>query len=143
MFRKILFGLLLLGLTGVPLRAQFNSGSTGADGDFAPTADTRLNCPEPDCVFNFVTVNIPQNVTVTFNPSSLNTGVTILAQGDVTIAGNINLNGFNGAPRGSGGAGAPGGFRGGDGVRTGAGMAGLGPGGGRNTSAGAGGGGGF
>ena len=105
-----------------PVSAQaFSSGSTGADGAFAPTANTTVTLP-PSGVFNFTTVNIPPGVTVTFTPNSTNTPVTILASGDVTNAGTINLNGANGIPSGPtgllinpGGAGGPGGFAGGNG----------------------------
>lgn len=93
--------------------AAFDSGSTGADGEFAPTSNTVKQIPESG-IFNFTTVNIPSGITVTFTKNSQNTPVTILSTGDVTIAGTINLNGANGnyiIP----GAGGPGGFDGGQG----------------------------
>lgn len=105
------------------LSALFDSGSTGADGPFSPTVDTILALPA-DGVFNFTTVSIPAGVTVTFTPNTANTPVTFLATGDVTIDGDINLDGEDGAnmggtvfpvPLGSGGAGGPGGFAGGAG----------------------------
>ncbi len=91
--------------------AAFDSGSTGDDGEFAPTSNTTRQIPESG-IFNFTTVNIPSGVTVTFTKNSKNTPVTILATGNVTISGNINVNGENGnniMP----GAGGPGGFDGG------------------------------
>lgn len=123
--------------------ATFNSGSTGADGAFAPAADTVLTLP-PNGVFNFTTVNIPAGVTVTFNRNAANTPVTFLATGDVAIAGTIDISGQNGedgnsgnVPAGAGGKGGPGGFDGGwGGIPASAGIAakdagtGLGPGGG-------------
>ena len=77
-------GLLVLG-GGIAMAQTFNSGSTGADGPFSPTATTTLTLP-PSGVFNFTTVNIPSSVTVRFTKNAANTPVTILASGDVTIA---------------------------------------------------------
>lgn len=103
------------------LSAPFDSGSTGADGAFAPTADTILNVP-PSGVFNFITISIPTGITVTFASNSANLPVTILASGDVTIDGTLSANGQDGTsidttiltiPIGSGGPGGPGGFAGG------------------------------
>lgn len=123
--------------------ATFNSGSTGADGAFAPAADTVLTLP-PTGIFNFTTINIPTGVTVTFTRNAANTPVTFLATGDVTIAGTIDVSGQNGedgnsgnVPAGAGGKGGPGGFDGGyGGIPISVGIAakdagaGLGPGGG-------------
>lgn len=126
--------------------AAFESGSTGANGAFEPTANIALQIPESG-VLNYTTVTIPTGVTVTFKKNSQNTPVTILATGDVTINGSINLDGSAGnnlIP----GAGGPGGFDGGQGgAAYGIGKRGEGPGGGgggsaRNTTAAAGGGGG-
>lgn len=64
--------------------AGFVSGSTGADGTFAPAANTELQLP-PDGVFNYTTVNIPDGVTVTFKRNAANTPVYILATGNVTM----------------------------------------------------------
>jgi hypothetical protein len=109
-------------LWSLNIQAQvYSSGSTGADGAFAPTANTTLSLPT-NGVFNFTTVNIPSGVTVTFTPNAVNTPVTILATGDITIAGTISVNGSNGLPVSStgavvnpGGAGGPGGYPGGSG----------------------------
>jgi len=103
-----------------PVSAQtFSSGSTGADGVFAPTASTTVPLP-PSGVFNFTTVTIPAGVTVTFARNVANTPVTMLATGDVTVAGTIDVSGSNGLNASSsgpfqptGGAGGPGGFAGG------------------------------
>ena len=105
--------MLLLLCAAAPANAQFSSGSNGADGAFNPTANVTLQVPESG-VFNFTTVNIPQNVEVTFNKNSRNTPVTILASGNVVIAGRILLDGAHWNAR-FGGAGGPGGFRGGNG----------------------------
>jgi hypothetical protein len=126
--------------TGPAFAQTFNSGSTGADGAFNPTTSTTLTLP-PDGVFNFTTINIPAGVTVRFARNAANTPVTLLASGNVTIAGTIDV---SGSPGGSGvqgatnlvnngGAGGPGGFDGGDGadgLASTTGGSGLGPGGG-------------
>jgi hypothetical protein len=124
---------------GHALAQTFNSGSTGADGAFNPTTNSTLALP-PNGIFNFTTINIPVGVTVTFTRNATNTPVTLLASGNVTIAGTINLNGGAGRDASTGttivpngGAGGPGGFGGGDGadgITTTTGGAGLGPGGG-------------
>lgn len=129
----------------------FNSGSTGADGAFAPTASMSIAVPDGG-VFNYTTVNIPANITITFTRNAKNTPVTILASGDVTIDGTVVVAGKPGNANGSGGFGGPGGFNGGTGgygIDTFAGIAGDGPGAGggggslNGTNVGGGGGGGF
>jgi hypothetical protein len=49
------------------LQAQntFSSGSTGADGAFAPTVTQSIAVPASG-VFNYTTINIPSGVTITF-----------------------------------------------------------------------------
>jgi hypothetical protein len=102
-------------LLSIPSYAQggFVSGSTGADGAFNPTSNVTVQLPESG-VLNFTTINIPTSVTVRFGKNSRNTPVTILATGNVTIAGTIDISGSNGASV-LGGAGGPGGFNGGNG----------------------------
>src|SRR3990172_8963690 len=124
---------------GHAIAQTFSSGSTGADGAFNPTTNTTPALP-PNGVFNFTTINTPAGITVTFTRNATNTPVTLLASGNVILAGTINLNGGAGgnaatgtsiAP--NGGAGGPGSFNGGDGadgVASTTGGAGLGPGGG-------------
>ncbi len=101
----------------------FNSGSTGADGAFSPTVNTILDLP-PSGMFNYTTVNIPTGVTVTFRKNTTNTPVVILAQGNVTIAGTVSVNGStapssgaegdgNTGDDGQPGTGGPGGYEGG------------------------------
>ena len=107
-----IFSLLLILLPSVVL-ADFVSGSTGADGAFAPTADTVLMLPDSG-LFNFTTVTIPVGVTVTFPVKTRNMPVTILATGDVTINGTLSINGAD-ASNSLFGAGGPGGFDGGQG----------------------------
>jgi hypothetical protein len=132
----------LIGVIGsaLPAAAQtYTSGSTGADGAFSPTASTTVTLPASG-IFNYTTVNIPAGVTVRFARNATNTPVTILATGDVTIAGTIDISGAGGgSPSGGtvlgldGGAGGPGGFDGGtgaNGIISTTGGTGLGPGGG-------------
>jgi hypothetical protein len=97
---------LTMGLT--PLTCwSFNSGSTGSDGPFAPIVDTTLDLPI-DGVLNFTTVTIPTGITVTFNKNVANTPVTLLASGDVTIDGTIDVSGGNSTAVGAAGDGNPG-----------------------------------
>ncbi len=108
----------------------FDSGSTGADGALNPTQTTTVVTLPADGILNYTTINIAQGKTVTFQRNTANTPAYILASGDVTIAGTINVSGAtsnNTAP----GAGGPGGNDGGYGGSTGLpGGNGLGPGGG-------------
>ncbi len=115
----------------------FDSGSTGADGAFNPTANRVLNCYSTvnhNGVFNFTTVNIPSGVTVSFKKDTNNDPVTILVSGDVTINGTISVSGGNGSTNVTPGMGGPGGYDGGkggcNGWLSGKGMRGDGPGGG-------------
>ncbi|MCC6965856.1 MAG: hypothetical protein IT391_06180 [Nitrospira sp.] len=123
----------------VSAQVQFTSGSTGALGALNPAVNMAVALP-PDGVLNYTTVTIPAGVTVTFTRNASNTPVTMLATGDVTIAGTVSVNGFDGVPQSNtgptlnvGGSGGPGGFDGGNGGQRGtndAGTTGQGPGGG-------------
>ena len=138
-------GGLVLGVAPVLVSAQappptFNSGSDGSLGAFAPVANTNVMLP-PDGILHYTTVNIPAGVTVTFTKNATNTPVTMLATGDVAIAGSMNLSGENGVVGGqfvgfrASTAPGPGGFAGGQGGSSGltnnAASDGSGPGGGR------------
>ena len=107
-----LLWLSIFGLTSFG-QGTFVSGSTGADGAFNPTTNQTLQLPESG-VFNFTTVNIPNGVIIRFSRNSRNTPVTILATGDVTITGSIDVAGLPGTNV-VGGKGGPGGFDGGSG----------------------------
>jgi hypothetical protein len=111
----------------------YSSGSTGADGAFNPTSSTTVQIPESG-VFNYTTVSIPSGVTITYKRNSKNTPVTILATGNVTIGGIINIDGASSSNTFVGGLGGPGGFDGGRGGTAPAsnqdGLNGSGPGGG-------------
>lgn len=137
-----------LGLLACSVAHAFDSGSTGADSALNVTVNTEIVLP-PSGVLNYTTVNIPSGVTVTFKKNGANTPVFLLASGDVTIAGTIDIRGLDAKDAGTygdgvlgddgvPGAGGPGGYDGGRGGREDAallpatvrGGAGLGPGGG-------------
>lgn len=128
----------------------FDSGSTGADGELAPTVNTEVVLPESG-VLNYTSINIPAGVRVSFRANTANTPVTLRVSGDALIAGILDVSGqsapdSNGAGDGNvaddglPGRGGPGGYSGGRGGQgdpsTAAGSrrmaaAGVGPGGGR------------
>lgn len=132
-------GVMLSLMASLASAAGFTSGSTGADGAFAPTASATVPLP-PNGIFNYTSVNIPVGVTITYAKNATNTPVIILASGNVTIAGAINVSGTAslsvavGATGGTlPGQGGPGGYDGGRGGAPGEnrrGGNGLGPGGG-------------
>jgi len=108
--------------------AQVNSGSNGSDGAFNPATDTVINMADrPNGIYQYTSVNISNNVTVTFVPNAANTPVVWLVQSNVVINGSVNINGQN-AWNSSAGVGGPGGYRGGSAGQNAS--SGLGPGGG-------------
>ncbi|WP_255989559.1 hypothetical protein [Chitinolyticbacter albus] len=119
----------LICLALLPALAQaFDSGSSGADGAFNPTSNITLQLPESG-ILNYTTINIPAGVTVKFKRNTLNTPVQILASGDVSIDGVIDVSGDKAYKVGADtqypdfttdglpGLGGPGGFDGGRGGR--------------------------
>lgn len=144
--RLLLTLCVVLALTPASSLAAFDSGSTGALGAFNPTSSIIVDLP-PDGILNYTTVNIPAGVTVKFKKNQTNTPVVMLATGDVTIAGTIDVSGTHAphvGPTGDGvladdgnpGLGGPGGYDGGRGGVPNTppgyfGGAGRGPGGGR------------
>ncbi len=99
--------LTLLGSRAV--NAQFNSGSTGADGAldlsgaqpgiiiFDPRTFTPLLDPDGDNIYHFTTITIPSGVTVRLGAEVLGSGPLVwLASGAVQIAGTLDLSGQNG-----------------------------------------------
>jgi hypothetical protein len=78
-------------------------------------------------IYQYTSVNIPTNVTVTFIPNANNTPVTWLIQGSCVIAGIVDLSGQSPTDN-MGAIGGPGGWRGGNGSNLGG--SGQGPGGG-------------
>jgi hypothetical protein len=87
--------------------AQFNSGSTGADGALNITSNTVLPV-QADGVHNYTTINVNGGVTLSFSPNATNSPVVFLASGDVTISGAINLDGATGRGTGDPLSGSPG-----------------------------------
>src|SRR5260370_33593599 len=144
MRRAIRFVVATVLLATSPAPAQFSSGSRAAEGALNPTANVPLALP-PSGVFHFTTVNVPSGVTGRFTRNAANTPVTMLAQGDIVIAGTLDISGSAGGAGSltgtllgpNGGAGGPGGLGGGtraNRVLSTTGGAGLGPGGaGRRT----------
>ncbi len=139
--RKVI-PLLIAILVGDPMdpaaAVTFSSGSTGSLGAFAPASNTTVVLPA-DGILNYTTVTIPSGVTVTFQRNAANTPVTLLAQGDVSIAGTISVKGDDAVPYSGDNPsppslGGPGGFSGGQGgtksTSNNNGAAGQGPGGG-------------
>lgn len=131
-----------------PVMAAVDSGSTGADGALNPSVNTEIQLP-PSGILHYTSINIPAGVTVRFKKNVLNTPVYLLVQGNVTIAGQINVSAIDAKSSGTHGDGntaddgmpgiaGPGGFDGGRGGRPDQantpaiirGGAGLGPGGG-------------
>ena len=117
----------LAALAAASAQAAFNSGSTGADGALNPTVNTEIQLPESG-ILNYTTVNIPSGVTVKFKKNTANTPVFILASGNVTIAGTIDIRGTDATSTGTygdvlqgddaiPGVGGPGGYDGGRGGR--------------------------
>ena len=95
--------------------AQVNSGSNGSDGALNPTQTITIDMHDhPTGIYQYTSVNIPNTAGVYFTPNDANTPVVWLVQGDCMIAGPIILNGQI-ATGLNGGAGGPGGFRGGNG----------------------------
>ena len=124
--------LLLLALTlanTLHLRADgtnFNSGSDGHLGALNVSSDTTLDLP-PNGIFHYTTISISGG-NLTFNRNALNTPVYLLATGDVTINGNIDVSAGGNSGR-TPGQGGPGGFDGGWGGFGGTGFGGTGVGG--------------
>jgi hypothetical protein len=94
----------------------FDSGSSGADGELMITQDTELQTP-PSGIFNYTNITVAAGATLTFARNANNSPVTMLASGDVTIDGNIRVDGGAGgiANLVNPGLGGPGGFDGGEG----------------------------
>ncbi len=135
-FTRLIAALSLVCCAGPLAAAGFSSGSTGADGAFAPNADTTVQLPTSG-VLNYTTVNIPAGVTVRFAQTN-KAPVVMLATGDVKIAGTVDISGAPslnvtiGSFQFQGGKGGPGGYDGGWGGQpvTSTGGTGYGPGGG-------------
>jgi hypothetical protein len=95
--RACIFSLGLGSLTLSMSPAAFAAAiiSDGSDGPFNPTGSQqiKLNDVAPDGIFNFTSIHIPANVTITFERNTANTPVFFAATGDVLIEGTINVSG--------------------------------------------------
>jgi hypothetical protein len=112
--------------------AQVNSGSNGSDGAFDPATNTVINMADhTNGIYQYTSVNISNDVTVTFIPNANNTPVTWLVQSNCEIDGNVDVRGQSLSTSPIGGAGGPGGWAGGNGG--GSQTPGQGPGGGNIT----------
>jgi hypothetical protein len=99
--------------------AQVNTGSNGSDGAFNPTTNTVINMANhPNGIYQYTSVNIPANVTVTFIPNANNSPVTWLVQGSCVISGTVDVSGqySSGISPGQGGPGGGAGGYGGQGT---------------------------
>ena len=95
--------------------AQVNSGSNGSDGAFNPTTSVVINMADhSDGIYQYASVNIPTNVTVTFIPHANNTPVVWLVQSNCVINGTVDVSGQT-SSNSTAGLGGPGGWRGGNG----------------------------
>ncbi len=110
-----LAALALILVAAIP--AQFSSGSTGASGELNVTSNTAVQLPESG-VIHYTGITVAVGNTLTFLRNTANTPVILLATGNVTIDGTIDLNGEGGStgstattnePQGGPG-GYPGGF---------------------------------
>jgi len=110
--RPALLAGLLLSLSLTNTFGQFNSGSTGTNGALNITTNTTLDLPSHG-QFHCTTITVASNATLKFTPNDLNTPVYLLATGNVTINGTIDVSGAQGAVS-LDGAGGPGGFAGGN-----------------------------
>lgn len=112
---QFLASALLAALTVISARGQgFDTGSDGSLGALNVTdADVTVDLP-PDGRLHYTTVNVAAGRTLRFNRNALNTPVQLLAQGNIEIAGVVEVNGQTApsSPR-IGGPAGPGGFDGG------------------------------
>jgi hypothetical protein len=86
----------------------FDSGSTGTDGPLDLSSGDRVVELTPSGVLNYTKVNIPAGRKLTFAWNFRNTPVIMLAKGDVTVDGTIDVSSPDSKTPG------PGGFYGGN-----------------------------
>ena len=104
---------LCLSVAQGPAIAEFQSGSDGSDGAIVVNTDLTLDLPA-DGIFNVTTLTVAAGATLRFNRNPANTPVYILATGDISIAGSIDIRGLDGGSSiPYAGSGGPGGFDGG------------------------------
>lgn len=101
-------------------QAPFSSGSDGSYGAIdVLTGTVTLEMP-PDGIFNCTTITVAAQATLKFNRNARNTPVYLLATGDISIAGTIDVSATGGDRFATlGDTGGPGGFDGGDKPREG------------------------
>jgi hypothetical protein len=102
---------------GLPLsgEAQVSSGSNGSDGAFSPATNVVINMAgHPNGIFQYTSVNISNEVTVTFIPNASNTPVVWLVQSNCVVSGSVDVSGQPSAGA-QGGQGGPAGYVGGNG----------------------------
>lgn len=93
MKRIAIIAVIILFLCSLANGQTFSSGSTGADGPLDLTSgDRTIQIPESG-ILNYTTVNIPAGRTLKFANNTRVTPVYLLAQGNVVIAGTINVDG--------------------------------------------------
>ena len=113
-FLLILCGVLALAWKPTNAFSQVNSGSNGSDDAFSPATNTVINMADhPNGIYQFTSVNIPGNVTVTFVPNANNTPVTWLVQSNCEIDGTVDVSGKS-TSNTAGAIGGPGGGVGGN-----------------------------
>lgn len=111
--QTILALLAALAVGATPARAQaFRSGSNGSYGPIDTGSSTVTLDVPPDGIFHATTINVGSGGLLRFRRNALNTPVYLLATGDVTITGTIEVSGGRGSASTPGLAG-PGGFDGG------------------------------
>ena len=105
--KSLIFLAICFFATSSVLKAQtFSSGSSGADGALdLSSADREIQLPDSG-ILNFTTINVPSDRILRFKRNLRNTPVIILAQGNVNIAGRIDVSADRNTP-------GPGGFPGG------------------------------
>jgi hypothetical protein len=105
--KSLIFLTICFFATSSMLKAQtFSSGSSGADGALdLSSADQEIQLRDSG-ILNFTTVNIPLGRTLRFKRNLRNTPVIMLVQGNVNIAGIIDVSANRNTP-------GPGGFPGG------------------------------
>lgn len=103
----------IFGLLASVYGQGFDAGSTGALGPLNVTENTTVELPA-NGQLHYTTITVASGRILSFRRNALNTPVYLLAQGDITVDGGIDVSGSQ-APGNPpiGGAGGPGGFDGG------------------------------
>lgn len=97
---------LLAGCAAV-MAQQFDPGSDGALGDFVSKPGVNTIALPPDGVLKYRTFTVLEEHVVVFAPNKANTPVWVLATGDITVRGLIDVSGSL-PPKGRGAAACPG-----------------------------------